>query len=33
MCIPGSNTGQKWVQDPQALELEMVVRRHVGAGN
>lgn len=33
MRIPGSNTGQKWVQDPQELELEMVVRHHVGAGN
>lgn len=33
MCTPGAQGGQKRVSDPQELELQAVVSRHVDAGN
>lgn len=33
MCTPGAQGGQKRVSDPQELERQAVVSRHVDAGN
>lgn len=32
-CVPGDHRGQKRAWGPQALELQMVVSQHMGAGN
>lgn len=32
-CIPCAHGGQKWALDPLQLQLHMVVRDHMGAGN
>ena len=33
MCVPGAHRSQNRAKDPLELELKMVVRCHVGAGN
>jgi hypothetical protein len=33
MCVPITWEGQKKASDPLALQLQMIIRHYVGAGN